>query len=106
MKLLVVDDQHSVHMYLQKALDFSALGFDDVLHAQNGVQALALIRAHHPQIMLLDIQMPQMNGLQLLEALPINFNCSPDDDLREYQFNFGSLKHIVVEHDGELWLYV
>ena len=69
MKLLVVDDQHSVHMYLQKALDFSALGFDDVLHAQNGVQALALIRAHHPQIMLLDIQMPQMNGLQLLEAL-------------------------------------
>lgn len=69
MKLLVVDDQHSVHMYLQKALDFSAMGFDDVLHAQNGVQALALIRAHHPQIMLLDIQMPQMNGLQLLEAL-------------------------------------
>ncbi|MGN1369515.1 MAG: response regulator [Aristaeellaceae bacterium] len=69
MKLLVVDDQHSVHMYLQKALDFSAMGFDDVLHAQNGVQALALIRAHRPQIMLLDIQMPQMNGLQLLEAL-------------------------------------
>lgn len=69
MKLLVVDDQHSVHMYLQKALDFSALGFSDVLHAQNGVQALALIRAHHPHVMLLDIQMPQMNGLQLLETL-------------------------------------
>lgn len=69
MKLLVVDDQHSVHMYLQKALDFASMGFDDVLHAQNGAQALALIRAHHPQIMLLDIQMPQMNGLQLLEAL-------------------------------------
>lgn len=69
MKLLVVDDQHSVHMYLQKALDFAALGFSDVLHAQNGVQALALIRAHHPHVMLLDIQMPQMNGLQLLEAL-------------------------------------
>lgn len=69
MKLLVVDDQHSVHMYLQKALDFTSLGFDDVLHAQNGLQALALIRAHHPHIMLLDIQMPQMNGLQLLETL-------------------------------------
>lgn len=69
MKLLVVDDQHSVHMYLQKALDFASLGFSDVLHAQNGVQALALIRAHHPHVMLLDIQMPQMNGLQLLETL-------------------------------------
>ena len=32
---------------------------------------------------------------------------NPDDDLREYQFNFGSLKHIVDDqHDGELWLYV
>ena len=69
MKLLVVDDQHSVHMYLQKALDFASLGFDDVLHAQNGVQALALIHAHQPQVMLLDIQMPQMNGLELLETL-------------------------------------
>ena len=31
---------------------------------------------------------------------------NPDDDLREYQFNFGSLKHTVEEHDGELWIYV
>ena len=32
---------------------------------------------------------------------------NPDDDLREYNFNFGSLKHIVDDqHDGELWLYV
>ncbi|MCR4918432.1 MAG: PEGA domain-containing protein [Prevotella sp.] len=32
---------------------------------------------------------------------------SPDDDLREYQFNFGLLKHIVGGmHDDELWVYV
>ena len=31
---------------------------------------------------------------------------NPDDDLREYNFNFGSLKHIVEERNGELWLYV
>jgi len=31
---------------------------------------------------------------------------NPDDDLSEYNFNFGNMKHIVEEHDGVLWLYV
>lgn len=31
---------------------------------------------------------------------------NPDDNLNEYNFNFGNMKHIVEEHDGVLWLYV
>lgn len=31
---------------------------------------------------------------------------NPEDDLSEYNFNFGNMKHIVEEHDGVLWLYV
>lgn len=31
---------------------------------------------------------------------------NPDDDLSEYNFNFGNMMHIVEEHDGVLWLYV
>lgn len=31
---------------------------------------------------------------------------NPEDDLSEYNFNFGNMKHIVEEHDGILWLYV
>jgi hypothetical protein len=31
---------------------------------------------------------------------------NPQDNLSEYQFSFGNMNHIVVEHDGELWLYV
>lgn len=31
---------------------------------------------------------------------------NPDDDLNEYNFNFGNMKHIVEEHDGVLWVYV
>ena len=31
---------------------------------------------------------------------------NPDDKLKEYNFNFGNLKSIVEEHDGELWVYV
>lgn len=31
---------------------------------------------------------------------------NPDDNLNEYAFNFGNIKHIAEEHDGVLWLYV
>ena len=31
---------------------------------------------------------------------------SPDDNLKEYNFNFGNLKSIVEQHDNELWVYV
>lgn len=69
MKLLIVDDQRSVHLYLQKAIDLPALGFSEVLHAESGTQALELLRCSHPDVMILDIQMPDMNGIALLETL-------------------------------------
>lgn len=31
---------------------------------------------------------------------------NPDDNLKEYQFNFGNLRHETKEHDGVLWVYV
>lgn len=31
---------------------------------------------------------------------------NPADDLSEYNFNFGNMKHIVEDHDGTLWVYV
>ena len=31
---------------------------------------------------------------------------NPDDDLSEYNFNFGNMKHIVEERNGILWIYV
>jgi CheY-like chemotaxis protein len=40
-----------------------------VLEAGNGQQALALIEAHHPDILVTDLNMPQMDGLALLAAL-------------------------------------
>lgn len=31
---------------------------------------------------------------------------NPDENLSEYNFNFGNMKHIVEDHDGVLWIYV
>lgn len=69
MNLLIVDDQKSVFLYLQKVLDLQALGYETVRYAENGQRALNMILEEPPDVMLLDIQMPVMNGLTLLETL-------------------------------------
>ncbi len=69
MTLLIVDDQRSVYLYIIKAIDLAAIGFDTVLYASNGREALELIAAKRPSAMILDIQMPEMDGLALLAAL-------------------------------------
>jgi CheY-like chemotaxis protein len=41
----------------------------EVLEAGNGVKALELVEANQPDILITDVNMPQMDGIQLLEAL-------------------------------------
>jgi DNA-binding response OmpR family regulator len=41
----------------------------EVLEAADGAEALSLVRAHAPQLLLLDIWMPILNGLEVLEHL-------------------------------------
>lgn len=49
-------------------------------------------------------QKPDGNG-DLYSIIKVT-SANPDDKLNEYNFNFGNMNHIVVEKDGELWVYV
>lgn len=62
-KLLVVDDESSVRHSLATYLEDS--GFD-VLEAQDGREGLDKIRTKHPELVLCDLRMPGMDGLELL----------------------------------------
>lgn len=66
-KILVVDDvltdQRLAGGLLTKQSGYS------VLYASNGLEALEQFDAHHPAIVLTDLQMPEMDGLQLVAAL-------------------------------------
>ena len=63
--VLVVDDDKSVLTGLRMTLD----GDYNVLAAENGAQALSLLHEKEPDLILLDIGLPDTSGLELLEQL-------------------------------------
>jgi DNA-binding response OmpR family regulator len=64
--ILVVDDDPVILQLLR--VNFELEGFD-VLTAPDGESALALARERNPDVVVTDVMMPRMSGLQLLEKL-------------------------------------
>jgi len=65
-KVLVVDDERAILTVLGIKLRISGY---DVLTASNGQQALALIESAGPDLILLDVIMPGMDGFEVLEKV-------------------------------------
>lgn len=65
MRLLIVDDEELTREGLIASLDWNALGIDQIFQADDGVNALDIARAQKPDIILCDVRMPRMNGIQL-----------------------------------------
>ena len=65
-RVLVVDDEPQVVWVLQLALD--AEGYE-VLTARDGVEALAQISQGHPELMVLDVMMPRMDGWSVMREM-------------------------------------
>jgi len=70
-KILVVDDDPDIRSILQDRLE--SLGYH-VISAPDGQEALVKIAREEPDLVFLDLQMPQMSGLQVLK----NLNDHPD----------------------------
>jgi len=65
-KVLVVDDDNSQRLMMTEAV--KSLGFE-VIDAAGGEEALKLIRLEQPDVMLTDLQMPNIDGLKLIEMM-------------------------------------
>jgi len=68
-KTIIVDDEAATRRSLNRRLS-SAGGFDIVAEARNGTDALDLIRKLQPELVFLDVQMPGMDGFDVLRGLP------------------------------------
>jgi two-component system chemotaxis response regulator CheY len=67
MKILVVEDEKIPRQSIVGML--KALGFEDILEAADGLEALTIIQKQHPHIILSDIEMPNLDGIALLERI-------------------------------------
>lgn len=68
-KVLVVDDEPFVRRGIVSQTDWASLGFEVVGEAGDGVCGLELARKLQPDLIICDIRMPKMNGIDMLKEL-------------------------------------
>ncbi|MDK8585873.1 response regulator transcription factor [Corynebacterium kefirresidentii] len=66
MKILVVDDEQPVRESLRRSLRFNGY---DVLTASDGLEAVEAVRSENPELLILDVMMPNMDGLEVCRTL-------------------------------------
>lgn len=70
MKILLIDDDESQRTLLRHVVAKKTNG--EIIEAKNGIEGLRLIGIHSPDLIILDIWMPIMNGLEMLEKLKLD----------------------------------
>ena len=68
-KVIIVDDEKMIRVGIQRSISWEAIGIDQVFLAADASQALELIHKEQPEIMITDINMPDINGLEFVKSL-------------------------------------
>jgi len=67
--VLIVDDSSVMRKIVQRSLRLAGLDLETVLEADNGEQALAIVRQNTIDMIFSDINMPKMDGLEFVRQL-------------------------------------
>lgn len=76
-RLVIADDEPDVRDDMIACIDWDANGIEIVGTADNGREALELIRREHPDLVLIDILMPEMSGLDVIAEIEKDAQISP-----------------------------
>ncbi len=72
--ILVIEDDPSVRLLLEKSL--AAKGFE-VRSAEDGLSALTLLESYTPDLMIVDVMMPRLDGITFVRAIKNHENTNP-----------------------------
>ena len=87
MRILIVDDSSMMRAMIKRVVKLTNVPVHEILEAGDGAEALTLLEQHDVQLLLTDINMPVMNGAELLRALA--------DDER-----WSGLTRVIISTDG------
>ena len=68
-KIMLVDDEEEVRTSIIRKIDWQDAGFEVIGDAENGKEALEKIEQNEPDVVLTDIRMPYMDGLEMAENI-------------------------------------
>ncbi len=108
LKILIVDDHQVVRRGLQMTID-AEKDMRVIAEASNGTQVLAAIKKQKPDVVLMDLQMPEMNGVDALKQirpafpdLPILILTTFTDDAHVYAaLRAGASGFLLKEMSGD-----
>lgn len=109
MKVLITDDLKSANIFLKNSIDWDSLGITSVLSAYDGKECIDIVDTEHPDILILDIKMPVMSGIEVMRYLtkgnymPKTIILSAYDDFRFAQeaIRHGALDYILKPIDAD-----
>ena len=68
-KLIIVDDEQSIRNGMANGIPWNDWGFEVIGQASDGLEALELVENERPDVVLSDIRMPRMDGVELMQRL-------------------------------------
>jgi two-component system chemotaxis response regulator CheY len=69
LKMLVVDDSPTVRAVIKRTLNVAGVQCDEICEAGNGVEALQLLRQSAIDVVITDLNMPEMSGAELIQEM-------------------------------------
>lgn len=102
-KVLLVDDDFLVRTFLSRITDWEKHGYKLVGAAQDGEEALHMVKEYEPDVIITDISMPVMDGIKLIrrlkeegnEAVTIVLSCHDDFDYVKEAMKLGANEYIL-----------
>jgi two-component system chemotaxis response regulator CheY len=67
--VLLVDDSETIRMAMIRAFSMAKLPMDEIIQASDGLKALEILRSRWVDMVLTDINMPNMGGMELVAAM-------------------------------------
>lgn len=100
LKAVVFDDEYIVVEALRTLIDWEGLGVELVGTAGDGIAALEVFRQEKPDIVLTDIRMPGMNGLQLIQEIMRDEDtcCIVFSGFNEFEYVKAALRLGVIDY--------